>query len=676
MDNSGSKRRLRNSISLKTPIIPRSSVLHFILERFRERKSFAGGGVGSSTQRSSGGRRTNAGFLQQDLCCHQSLRRISSNNRSFSVKQLCQENQVSYGNNSNGPGCRPKRRLDGLSGSPRCLPPRTNPPKESKVSPICMESEGSPIQSPMFRPDQGSTSIHQNHGSDFGLSPQARNSPTSIPRRLAPPGLDATRSARSDPGPSSIMPSTRDSHQSPEIIISSSSEDDLFGSGDSDASFEGFPVEDQGRSVSGHSPSLLNIEISNSQDVVISSGTHGIAHSSHSKCSTKNEGSTISTKISMVKTHTRRLSTDQLDRRQPEGSQMVETGVQLTGREESSRHHDRPPTLHGCLFPGMGGFSSPPHGGRALVNGGVNPSYQHPGVTSGGIGAPSFPASVNQQNSGCMFGQHYSSSLPLSPGRNSLDTTQWRGTTNSTLGRGEIDLHPDPIHQWDPQCGSRLTQQKESDAVHGVDIALGRLPLSMEDLGQPNDRPVCNQSELQTSKLCITVPRSIGDSNGCIPLQLGSQGPLCIPTVSDDTKSSQQTMPSSGHISHTNSSVLATQGVVPRPNLSRCSQTTADTEGPSTAATLPSLPQRTPHTSTNRVETIKRLLRHQGYSRRVARFMEKARRRSTNVNYQYKWMRFRQWCKRKVIGFHHHQARSLLTSFSTYIRIVIFPYRL
>ena len=250
MDNSGSKRRLRNSISLKTPIIPRSSVLHFILERFRERKSFAGGGVGSSTQRSSGGRRTNAGFLQQNLCCHQSLRRISSNNRSFSVKQLCQENQVSYGNNSNGPGCRPKRRLDGLSGSPRCLSPRTNPPKESEVSPICMESEGSPIQSPMFRPDHGSTSIHQNHGSDFGLSPQARNSPTSIPRRLAPPCLDATRSDRSDPGPSSIMPSTRDSHQSPEIIISSSSEDDLFGSGDSDSSFEGFPVEDQGRSVS------------------------------------------------------------------------------------------------------------------------------------------------------------------------------------------------------------------------------------------------------------------------------------------------------------------------------------------------------------------------------------------------------------------------------------------
>lgn len=79
----------------------------------------------------------------------------------------------------------------------------------------------------------------------------------------------------------------------------------------------------------------------------------------------------------------------------------------------------------------------------------------------------------------------------------------------------------------------------------------------------------------------------------------------------------------------------------------RHSMPTTNTTRPTEAASLPPLPQRSPHASANRVETIQRLLCHKGYSRRVAKFLASSRRHSTVVNYQYKWRHYHIWCRRE-----------------------------
>lgn len=44
------------------------------------------------------------------------------------------------------------------------------------------------------------------------------------------------------------------------------------------------------------------------------------------------------------------------------------------------------------------------------------------------------------------------------------------------------------------------------------------------------------------------------------------------------------------------------------------------------------------------METVKRFLRHEGFSLRVAQFLSQDKRPSTALNYQHKWKRYRQWC--------------------------------
>ncbi|XP_045130668.1 uncharacterized protein LOC123515846 [Portunus trituberculatus] len=145
------------------------------------------------------------------------------------------------------------------------------------------------------------------------------------------------------------------------------------------------------------------------------------------------------------------------------------------------------------------------------------------------------------------------------------------------------------------------------------------------------------------------VSGSNGSSHRRLSVQLGSSKSLCLPTFPVDQEGAQQAENGTSNKRYSDCSVLATEGMVPRPHtgLSRHSQVPTAAQRSTSSASCSQIPSSSPHATANRVETVKRILRHRGYSSRVTEFLAKSKRPSTIMNYQYKWKRFREWCKRE-----------------------------
>lgn len=157
------------------------------------------------------------------------------------------------------------------------------------------------------------------------------------------------------------------------------------------------------------------------------------------------------------------------------------------------------------------------------------------------------------------------------------------------------------------------------------------------------------EAQLQATKLCFAFPRPQSDCDGRFLIQLEPSGAVRLPFLSSGQEGAKQAPYCSGHHTYPDSSLLAPEGMVSRPHTcdSRHALTPPTSQGFTTSATHPQVSSGSPRVSVNPVEIVKRLLRHRGYSSRVARFLAKSKRHPTIMNYQYKWKKYRQWCKRE-----------------------------
>ena len=204
--------------------------------------------------------------------------------------------------------------------------------------------------------------------------------------------------------------------------------------------------------------------------------------------------------------------------------------------------------------------------------------------------------------------------------------------------------HP-PVCEGVRQGPRGLHQQTGPGLLDRVAFPPGGVQPAVEALELSHGGPVCHAAQLPTAELCLTFPGSHGDSHRRIPLQLGWSGPVCFSSVSAGQEGSQQAADGSAHHTLLGGSVLASAGVVPGSPPGRGRLPLAPSTSPS--ASRSQVPSGSPHATANRMETIKRFLRHRGYSSKVTDFLAGSKRPSTLVNYQHKWRQFREWCKRE-----------------------------
>ena len=360
------------------------------------------------------------------------------------------------------------------------------------------------------------------------------------------------------------------------------------------------------------------------------------------------EKPTTSSSLSLVQHNSRRHCSCSMDSRPSSRSPVVGTGTQPSCWPDSPRVVSRFSVVHRCFNGGMGLLSSATLCRQVVVRGRSGFSLQPPGVEGRQAGSSPLRVPSMGQDSGGVR-RHHSPCLPGTSRRDSFFVPQLWCAADSALGGGQVHHLRDSVHQRHSQRGGEFLQQEAPSYFYRMDSSFRYVSGLAETVGHASRRPVRHQSKLQDSELYLPIQGSHGRHDGCFPLQLGSSGTVCLSALLSNQETPCQAAGVTRNSPHLNSSVLATQRVVPRPAtfLHQCSPPPSDAQGPAVSASLPPVPQRSPRSSANRVETIKRILCFQGYSGRVAKFVAGARRHSTIMNYQSKWGVYCRWCRLK-----------------------------
>ena len=140
----------------------------------------------------------------------------------------------------------------------------------------------------------------------------------------------------------------------------------------------------------------------------------------------------------------------------------------------------------------------------------------------------------------------------------------------------------------------------------------------------------------------------------CIPPALGQPSVVCLSSHGYHKESSSQTESLSQLRSDSNRPLLASKRMVSRSagtSIGHSNRTTRTSRSAATTA-FPSVSRKSPYASSDCMATLKRFASQAGFSETVAGQLALCRRKSTRLNYQARWGKFRNWCR----DFHHRSS--------------------
>ena len=220
-------------------------------------------------------------------------------------------------------------------------------------------------------------------------------------------------------------------------------------------------------------------------------------------------------------------------------------------------------------------------------------------------------------------------------------------TRDFSLAGGTPHLSNSPVYPRLQEYSSGFSEQERAGPSHRVDTACGRLPEDLDMVGSSDGGSICHQSDKETPTIHVSSLRPIGNSDGRHVAKLVQRGRLCVPSIRHDKECDQQVSTESQLQTDPNSTMVASEGMVPRSTESSDGTTkvSATQTGPSEPTTSKGKAQKSPHASTNRMETMLRLMKHKDLSSKVSRSIYDSRKSSTNVLYQKRWATFVSWCR-------------------------------
>ena len=111
--------------------------------------------------------------------------------------------------------------------------------------------------------------------------------------------------------------------------------------------------------------------------------------------------------------------------------------------------------------------------------------------------------------------------------------------------------------------------------------------------------------------------------------------------------------------------LLASKGMVSRSagtSIRHSNRTTQTSRSAATTA-FPSVSRKSPYASSDCVATLRRFASQAGFSATVAGQLALCRRKSTRLNYQARWGKFRQWCR----GFHYRYSEPIIPKIAEFL---------
>ena len=169
----------------------------------------------------------------------------------------------------------------------------------------------------------------------------------------------------------------------------------------------------------------------------------------------------------------------------------------------------------------------------------------------------------------------------------------------------------------------------------------------------------------KASSVLLSSLRSAGSGDGCPSPILGRSPSLRLSSDRHHKESASQTEVLEELRVDSHSSVLASEGLVPRSSgtIIRRSRHTVKSKRSSKTAPLPPIPPKSAYASADCMATIKRFAIQAGFSPAVAGQLIFSRRLSTRLNYQARWGTYRKWCK----DFRHRSSSPSIAKIADFL---------
>ena len=260
--------------------------------------------------------------------------------------------------------------------------------------------------------------------------------------------------------------------------------------------------------------------------------------------------------------------------------------------------------------------------------------------------------------------QHHHSSLPSSFGRDVLCHSKRHSTGDSPLGGESPHSSSAPVHHGIVQCHRGRSESPQSGDRVRVDPSPGSSRSAGPQMAS-SDRSLRDFTDCKASSVLLASLRSAGSGDGCSSPVLGRSPSLRLSSDRHHKESASQTEVLEELRVDSHSSVLASEGLVPRSSgtIIRRSRHTVRSKRSSKTAPLPPVPPKPAYASADCMATIKRFAIQAGFSPAVAGQLIFSRRLSTRLNYQARWGTYRKWCK----DFRHRLSSPSITKIADFL---------
>ena len=620
---------------------------------------------GASKPSSEGGSRTSptvSGFLQPPLPRQEGFGVLAPHRRPVNPERVHHLVTLPHGDSSVSPEFHPSRRLDDLPGPARRLSSGSSSPRFASLPSLRGRREDFPVQGPLLRSYDRASSLHEDYGTSVRHSPQARGQDASLPGRLAHPGLFKDRlSSVKGQAPVSLY-RTWHPGQPHEVVSGSLSVLSVLRHGDPSSAF--YCSSHTSTSQQSHStdrgvpfnPVSSSVPLASpSQPPVFPDPTRLRRNDQDEAPPTLPQGP-----VGLPGRPVPSLLVPSLSG----GSSLVVEGGSAERGSESLRSSSRHQLLlgrFGCRLgspsrraPRLGPLASPSEGSL----------HQHERASSSSARPAGLRTSDHGHVGSAVLRQHHHSSLSSSFRRDVFVHSELHGQRGSPLGRESPHSSPPPVHHGVVQRHrGRLKSPQSGDRVR-MDPSPGGSRSAGPQVDS-DDRSLCNLPDSEAPSLLLSSLRSAGGRDGCPSPALGRSSSLRLSSDRHHKESASQTEVIEELRVDSHSSVLASEGLVPRSSgtIIRRSHHTVRSKRSSKTAPLPPVPPKSAYASADCMATLKRFAIQAGFSPAVAGQLIFSRRLSTRLNYQARWGTYRKWCK----DFRHRSSSPSIAKIADFL---------
>ena len=264
--------------------------------------------------------------------------------------------------------------------------------------------------------------------------------------------------------------------------------------------------------------------------------------------------------------------------------------------------------------------------------------------------------------------QCHDSRLPQAIGRHEVSGPVPQSERDSPVGRIHGYHATSPVHPGVSQHESGSSQSAQPGDRIGMDATPGGGPRSSPPVAGDH-RPVRDLAGSKTPSVLYSSVRTQSSGVDAFLQPWDNLQAYAFPPIAIIKRVLLKLRASHNCDLTLIATLLASKGMVSRSagtSIRHSNRTTQTSRSAATTA-FPSVSRKSPYASSDCVATLRRFASQAGFSATVAGQLALCRRKSTRLNYQARWGKFRQWCR----DFHHRSSEPIIPKIAEFLTFFI-----